>query len=351
MKKQQGFGIIAAVFVILILSMLTLFSVSLFSSDIQIALDSLRSAQALYMCEGAMEFCIRFDLKDDPDWSNNADRVNIPIDRGTISLYYDPNTTTTCTTVRVVASVDDVTRKVACDFHRGWPEGYRDFPQSLYTRDDLTMEDCSNFSIEDPFVTNNTQIFPTISCDFGYYAAHAATMKFAGWYVDEASYKTYWGIIFVWGNVTFEECSDITINGTLVATGEIKFEGCNDITINPFGDNPALVAGSDITFEEDHGNTRNVDIRGMVYSRHDIFITDCDDFAITGILYADDHVNVIRTDDFRIDGSIIAHSEITFEDCAGAGPDINWGAKVLSHSPGFTWEGGSLVKAVWTEVF
>ena len=352
MKKQRGFGIIAAVFVILILSMLTIFSVSLFSSDIEIALDSLRSAQALYICEGAMEYCIRNELRDDADWSNNSDKVGIPMDTGTISLYYDPGTTPTTTEVRVVATVNDVTRKVSRGFHRGWPERYEDFPQSLYTKDDLTVQSSPKFSIEIPYETNNTQIYPDIGCDFGYYAFHATDTKPSGWSVNEESYRTYFGIIYVIGNVTFTECTDMTINGTLVATGEIKFKGCNGITVNPSGDNPALVAGTNIKFEEeDDTSTRNVDIRGMIYSGHDVSITDCDDFAITGILYADNHVDVIDTDDFRIDGSIIAHGEIKFDKCGGTGADINWGSKVLSQSPGFTWTGGSFVKGAWAEAY
>ena len=78
MKTDNGFGLIVTIFIILIISLLILFSTSMFSTDIEIALDSLRSTQALFLCEGALNYCVKHEMINDSDWSDNTNTINKP---------------------------------------------------------------------------------------------------------------------------------------------------------------------------------------------------------------------------------------------------------------------------------
>lgn len=353
MKTDKGFGLIVAVFIILILSLLILFSTSMFSTDIEIALDSLRSTQALFLCEGALNYCIRHELINDPDWSDNTDTINKPLGRGTFSIYYDPNqTTTTQTKVRVVATVDDITRQIERSFQaKGWPDESADFPYSIYTSSDLNIIKSTGISIETPYETNNPSV-QYINCDFGYYAGIADTTMSTDWVLSNVSGQMYTGIIYVNGMVEWTKCNNMTVNGTIIATGDIILGGCDGITIIPSGNYPALVSGTAIKIQKIGGTkSRNLDIRGMAFSGGYVSISDVQIFLMTGILYAGQYIDIKNTDDLRSDGSITAQSSITFNTCGGTGPDINWGSKVLDEPPGFTWGGGGIIMGTWEEVY
>ncbi|MGA1865633.1 MAG: hypothetical protein ACMUHX_11295 [bacterium] len=353
MKTDKGFGLIMAVFVILILSLLILFSTSMFSSDIEIALDSLRSTQALFLCEGALNYCIKHELINDPDWSDNTDTINKPLGRGVFSIYYDPNqTTTTQTTVHVTATVDDITRQITRSFQaEGWPDESADFPYSLYTSADLSITKSTGISIETPYETNNSSV-QHINCDFGYYAGIADTTMSTDWILSNVSGQVYTGIIYVNGMVEWTKCNNMTVNGTIIATGDITISGCDGITIAPSGNYPALVSGTAIKTQKSGGTkNRNLDIRGMAFSGGYISISDVQILFMTGILYSVQNIQIKNTDDFRSDASIIAQSSITFDTCYGTGPDINWGSRVLDEPPGFTWGGGGIIMGAWEEVY
>ncbi|MGA1840782.1 MAG: hypothetical protein ACMUIU_09175 [bacterium] len=353
MKTDKGFSLILAVFVLLILSLLILFSTSIFSTDIEVALDSLRSTQALFLCEGALNYCIKHELINDPDWSDNTDTINKPLGRGTFSIHYDPNqTTTTQTTVHVVATVDDITRKISRSFQaEGWPDELADFPYSLYTSADLNIIKSTGIFIETPYETNNPSV-QYINCDFGYYAGIADTTMSTDWILSNVSGQVYTGIIYVNGSVEWSKCINMTVNGTIIATGDIIIGGCDGVTIIPSGNYPALVSGTSIKIQKSGAEkSRNLDIRGMVFSGGDILISEGRIPLMTGILYAKQNIDITKTDDFRIDGSIIAQSSITFDTCGGTGPYINWGSRVLDEPPGFTWSGGGIIISAWEEVY
>jgi hypothetical protein len=351
MKTDKGFGLIVAVFVILIFSLLILFCTSMFSTDIEITLDSLRSTQALFLCDGALNYCIKHELINDPDWSDNTDTINKPLGTGTFSVYYDPNQTTTSqVTVRIAATVDDITRQITRSFERSWPNSYDDFPYSLYTSADLNITKSPGISIDVPYEVNNTNV-QKINCDFGYYAGIADTTMSTDWILSLDANQVYTGIIYVNGRVEMTKCNNLTINGTIVATNDILINGCKGVTITPSANYPALVSGTAIKIQKSGGVTSdNIDIRGMVFSEVDVSILNVQNFFMTGILYAGQYLDVMKTNDFRIDGSIIAQSSITFDTCGGTGPDINWGSKVLDEPPGFSWM-GPLTMGTWEEVY
>ena len=349
MTTQSGFGIIASIFLILLISMLTVFSASLFSTDIQISLDSLRSAQALYLCEGAIQYCIKNELKADTDWSDNSDKVNIPVGNGSISIYYDPNTTATETTIRVVGTVDDVSRQITRSFEISWPDEQADFPYSLFAQKPISGEG-SGVSIETPYEEDNKDC-PNIKCDFNYYYGIADTVIGGNWNKSSQIDITYTDIFYINGDVTFFQCPNNTINGTIIATGKITMDQCNGLTINPSGNHPALISESgDIKIVD----SDNVTIGGMVYSESAIIIENSPSFAMIGILYAEKKIDI---DDFDvaesldIDGSVISHDAINFKKIdASAYVDIDWGAAVLNEPPGFTCNMKFAV-GTWEEVY
>ena len=352
MTTQSGFGIIASIFLILLISMLTVFSASLFSTDIQISLDSLRSAQALYLCEGAIQYCIKKELKADADWSDNSDKVNIPVGKGSISLYYDPNTTATETTIRIVATVDDVSRQVCQSFDRNvpWVKNKVDFPYSLFTAGALDIKSSENLAVQDPYEVNNSSC-PNISCNLAYYEAMADTNIAGDWEMSEDDNETFAGIIFVNGTVSFIQCDNLTINGTLVATGDINIKGCEHLTINPTGNYPAIVCGSQIKIKKDGAvSNEDIDIQGTVYSANDVSIEYVETFSMTGILYSNAIIDIYHTNEFEIAGSIIAQSGVKFDTCGSTGPTVNWGSKVLNQPPGFSWD-NAFNRGTWEEVY
>ena len=350
MITQKGFGIISAIFLILLMSMLTVFSVSLYSTDIQISLDSMRSAQALFMCEGAMEYCIKNEIKDDADWSDNADTIDKPLGRGTFSVFYDPNTTASKTTLRLVSTVNGITRQVTRSFERGWPDDQADFPYSLFTADDLTIKTSPGLAIQTPYEVNNSNC-PSIACDLGYYATIADINMPGNWELSSDPNRTFNGIIYVTGIVGFYKCNNLTINGTIVATSDIMINGCKGVTIIPSGNYPALVSASTIQFGKSGAvSCENIDIQGTVFSDVGISITAVSGFEMTGILYSGQDVDISNTNNFQIAGSIITQSGVTFDTCGGTGPVVNWGSKVLEEPPGFSWP-GALNMGTWEEVY
>jgi hypothetical protein len=353
-KPDNGFGLIVAIFLILILSLLMLFSSSMFSTDIEIALDSLRSSQALFLCEGALNYCIKHELKDDSDWSDNTDTINKPLGRGTFSVYYDPNqTTATQTTVRVVATVDDITRQITRSFQSGggWPDVYADFPYSLFTAGDLTLQQCSSASIETPYLINDPNC-PNINWDFNYYYNNADVIMDPWWIADGDTNQVYTGIYYFPDCVLFTNCSNITYYGSIIVEGSLTFWGCRNFTIIPSGNNPAIVTGIGyILFKELDKKTpcEDINIQGSVFSEHYITLDAVNNFQITGIMYAKSQIEINNSSNFINNGSLISPTYIKFSRCDPV-MNINWGSKVLDEPPGFTWGGGSgIIMGTWDE--
>lgn len=71
MNEKKGFGLIVSIFVVLLFSLLSIIAASMFSTDIQISLDSLFSTQAYYLAEAAKSLT-RFQLDNDPNWLHDG---------------------------------------------------------------------------------------------------------------------------------------------------------------------------------------------------------------------------------------------------------------------------------------
>ena len=75
MKNKKAFVLVAAIIILVLLAALGIFSVSLLSTDIEIASDTLRSAEALFLAEAGLQYTAENLLSGDSDWSDNPNLI------------------------------------------------------------------------------------------------------------------------------------------------------------------------------------------------------------------------------------------------------------------------------------
>jgi hypothetical protein len=107
---MKGQVTIAAVFVIVIVAILTMVAVSLLSTQSFYAAKSIYGPQALSIAESGVRFAMATSLSADSDWSDNANFGPISLSPGTFSVTY-LNKGKRSATIEVSATVLGLTRK------------------------------------------------------------------------------------------------------------------------------------------------------------------------------------------------------------------------------------------------
>jgi len=79
----------------------------------------------------------------------------------------------------------------------------------------------------------------------------------------------YPGIHFITGDLTITAPSAFRLDGTIVATGNVTFNVlATSVTLNPSGDNPAVVAGGNVSFS----SCGNLNLNGLIYAGGNVAI-------------------------------------------------------------------------------
>ncbi|HVN67653.1 MAG TPA: hypothetical protein VMT55_04705 [Candidatus Sulfotelmatobacter sp.] len=117
-KNKHGQVIIAAVFVLVVVSLLGLAAITLLSSESISVVKNYNGLQALNIAEGGLRFTITSSLAADTDWSNNAASFGpITLGPGTFSVVYTSREVSRCS-LEVTGTVQGVSRTIAADFVR-----------------------------------------------------------------------------------------------------------------------------------------------------------------------------------------------------------------------------------------
>lgn len=117
--RRRGQVLMAAVFVLIIVSLIGAALVSLLSSGSFSAYKNLQGAQALNIAEAGVRYTIAASLAADSTWSDNSDFGPVSLSPGTFTVHYVSKTTRACV-IDVTGTVGDVSRVIRASlFKRG----------------------------------------------------------------------------------------------------------------------------------------------------------------------------------------------------------------------------------------
>jgi acetyltransferase-like isoleucine patch superfamily enzyme len=115
--NRRGQVLVAAIFVLVIVSFLGLIVAQMLSTEGFSAIKNLHGIQALNVAEGGMRWVVATQLAPDSDWSNNTDLGPIALGPGTFSLHYFTKQTRSAT-FEVVGTVQGVNRTIRTGYRR-----------------------------------------------------------------------------------------------------------------------------------------------------------------------------------------------------------------------------------------
>jgi Tfp pilus assembly protein PilX len=285
MKGDNGFVLIAAVIILVLFTTLGVVGVSLLSTDIHIALDTLRSTQALFLAEAGMQYVLE-SLSNDSDWSDNSDILK-SMANGTFNIQYitkAPNSAT----IKFTGTKENVTRKFTANFTKHLLA----FNYAAYIGGEMHTQDATDLTITGEVQENATNL-PTV--DFSYYESIADHKIYQNQIFTAG---TYTGIWYINGNVTVN--SGVTINGTIITTGNINMNDNSNINVTATSPYPALIANGNFIFQ----NTNNITINGLIYVGADMSgnfnLQEAEDINITGVVIVAGNFQLQYSDDVTI---------------------------------------------------
>lgn len=289
MKDRKGFTIIAAIFIVLVLTLLAITTSTFISSDAVIAAKNFHSQSAFYIAASGVEYYLR-QLDVDDDWSAPPTTETKSFSGGYFSI-----TTSDESKNRITFTVTGITTIGATTFRRGIRSTIRRTGGGLgsIAEDYVLYWGGNTAGTGEATIGNNVAITGDILANSDIYLGNNTTVSGDAYssgdisgdttgvngdieedyempeeppslestYYDDqiaiaATYppgektysgnKTISGVTYVNGNVIFHLNSTINVTGvaTIVATGTVLVR--NNVTI---GDNLHVIAGGLITFE------------------------------------------------------------------------------------------------------
>ncbi|MFA5090846.1 MAG: hypothetical protein WC510_07500 [Candidatus Omnitrophota bacterium] len=282
-RENKGFVLVAAIIILVLLSSLGLACLSLLSTDINIALDTLRSAKAFFLAEAGMQYIME-DLSVDSDWSDNPDILSEPMAGGEFSVQYLAKTPANAT-IKFTGKDGDVTRKFTANFSRYSPA----FDHVIYIGGRINDSGATNLNIVGDQHEQATGL-PVV--DYAYYEDIADQRIYRPGRTYVFNGGVYYGIWYIEGSVTIR--SNVTIYGSVIATESINMNNNSNITIRPTLPYPALVANNDINCRR----AINLTVNGLTYAGTDgsgtVILRDTRTVSISGTIIAAD---VLRLQD------------------------------------------------------
>jgi len=366
---NKGIGLIVAIFIVVLLASLGVVGVAMLSTDIEISVESLLSARALYIAEAGIQDVL-YRLKDDPDFRDTPTSPTTgSIASGSYSVaIVKSGDTYTLTSTGSITDVGgaSIIRKVEqtavvvsgaleraihadgahvkFDDSTGTVNGNISCFNSVMNEDDMAIN--GTITEGDDQDKINAALVLTTYYDEADDAGQVAANK-------TFSSATYTGVWYVTNKATIGD--NARIEGTIISEKSIEFNGkASGVLIDPElhapGENyPALYAGTNIT-STDTGKPsqrvglQNSSINGLVMAGNNITFNYLDNMSGTGNFGGD-------TYDLGFNGTIISGSNIELED----GDDfvITYNEDIYDPvTPGFTFSGGDVTITTqdWQEV-
>lgn len=338
-NARGGQVIVAAVFVILILSVLGIVVASMLASESISTAKNLYGLQALNVAEGGLRFTIASSLAANSDFSGNSDFGPITLGPGTFSVHYLAKAKTNCT-VQVTGTVSGVMRTVQTEIKKtGTGLGSIANLYSIYmgggsgavignnstvngnafiygnltmgTGTVVTGDATATGNISGGSVLGSSETYsqpptspPTLETSYfdGQITIANTNPNYTGNRTFSGSLNP--GVYYIKGNVTL---NSLTLTGvtTIVATGTITVG--NNITIGNYF--TAIAAGAIVI-----GNNSNIGESGLWYSSTSITIGNSDDVADVTAGSGTSFItpgNLTAGNTFTSNGLIYAGSSIT----------------------------------------
>ncbi|MBI5699933.1 hypothetical protein HZC35_06520 [Candidatus Saganbacteria bacterium] len=117
MKKNRGFALIVAIFVVVVFAVLGVVAVSLLSGESIMAMRDLHGIQALELAEAGLKHALAYQLSGDDDWSDNTG-YSKNLSPGSFTISYTYNTKNRVT-LQVTGVVSGVSRTIQSTVKRG----------------------------------------------------------------------------------------------------------------------------------------------------------------------------------------------------------------------------------------
>jgi len=330
MMNKKGMSIIAAVGIVLMLSVLGLVGLKLLSSVSTSAVDYLRAQKAFYIAEAGMKWYVE-QLQNDVDWSNNAtsgDRGPKDFAGGSFSINVsgcliddiDVTSVGTVTGYQGQSIKRQVTQHIKKRFYM------EAFDYALYVGGQIHDQGTDNFVVDGKEKEGATNL-PNV--DYPYYKSIASSgQDISGSYTFHAG--TYSGIWYINGDVYFN--SNVILNGTVVTTGQIFMDNKSYITVNATQPYPALVSEGNFHFQD----ASHITVNGLIY------------------VGADMTANFLmqKAEDINFYGTVIVAGNFNLQNSEDVG--ITYNPDIIDNPPpGFYNGGGANIITItnWHEVY
>ncbi len=320
LHDTHGSTIVAAIAMMLILSILGAGVASLFAADRDVSLESANSLRALYAAESGIQYVIEEVLPGDLDWSNQT-TVTRAFAGGQFQVQFLSGTADSV----VLQSTGDwgaSERQIRQRTDRvitppGPPDAYQ---YAIHAGTTINLQNTlgtihgdinagttvheGDVTVTGTITTDPTISLPTINWA-GFYQAADASQRVAGNYTFKAG-QSYTGLWYVDGDAIFQDGA--TVDGGVVATGKVRANGTDGVTVRSAGGWPAIVSGGNFLA---NGST-NAYFEGLVYAAanlNDAISNDASGVTIVGILLVGNTFNMNDGDGFTViyDGSILTN--------------------------------------------
>ena len=313
---NHGLALIVSIIVMLLLSSLGVFSVSLLSTDTHISLDSLSSAQAFFIAEAGVQEVI-YKLKNESAYRSDPSVVIGNIGEGSFSVDVSKvDTTYTLTSTGTVGVVVRTIEQIVLaegEGDGGYPGGVPEaFNYAMHAfGNHVKFKNATGTVNGDVAATNQVQDYddPTINgtvtegsgvddpspVDMDGYEGIADHVEGGGFTFEEGNTYGSLGSEEVWyieGEVTIER--GVTIYGSVIAEHKITI-GSENIIIDAASGYPALISGNNI-----HGDgLADSTISGLIYADNNVKFDSLNNVTINATILSDNNT-FLRYGDFTI---------------------------------------------------
>lgn len=307
-KNKKAIGIIAAIIVMLLVSVMGTIVLSLFTGQSSSSLNYMHSQQAFFIAESGLQYYLE-QLRNDSSWDTLPPQPSDEaLGEGTFTITavaIDTNSVDVTSRSQLTGQDGQiVTRVVQVSVSRAvyqaldyvvFSSGNVQFRGSSGT---ITGDIGSNKNIlKTNGFTINGQLFPNltipkISPDITIYQPLADYIEVSGFIF--ANGQAYNGVYYISGDTTIE--SNVTINGSIIAEGNVVFDESNNLIISSLSGYPAIFSGNNIS-----GQDSGAQIDGLIYANRDISLSTLNSaIIINGIMIAEKSFSFIGSSDVTL---------------------------------------------------
>lgn len=314
MRNDKGFALIVAIIIMVLLAAMGIFAVSLLSTDIEMASDTLKSTQALFIADAGLQH-VKYKLKNDETYRDSG--YTTPetgtIGEGSFSVSVTEPTTDVYNMVST-GTVGNVTRQITEGIYITSGVLTRaihadgstlDFGGSSGTINGNVSCHVSVKNVGAGLTINGTltESYPKVNpaITYSYYEDLA---RDAGQYsTSDLTFAngSYTGVWYTTKKVTIGD--NATVNGAIFAEGNIEFtNSANNVTLQQTNNYPILVTLANISSSDTGPPAQRVGLQNS---------------TINGLIMAGNNITFDYVKDSSFNGSILADNNITMKDAEG----------------------------------